>query len=241
MNPVVTLNDLSQGVCTTQTIQPLDPSVLEALKAAVTTQRTVTTISQPVNARTIDNTTLGGGVENQVEFTFTNNTAVTIIYWFTALFNETGSPSDFAIAGNSAVDYPAAQGSGPHPENGGSDLRVFNLKAIANPGGYLIGKVEITTSSAGQQRNQQLVVNTQDVSQDQCNSRRLPPLCPACPNNTVDSDTWTTEFRCPLAVGGNMSFGYPVLAGETVTIRLYVIGEGVGQYKTVGGDCACGV
>jgi len=239
MNPVVTLDELASGVTSCERIQPLDPSVLEALKAAVTTQRTVTTVSQPVNAKTIDNTTLGGGVENQTEFTFTNNTAVTVIYWFTALFNETGDPADFRIAGNSAVDFPAAQGSGVHPEGGGSDLRVFNKKAIANPGGYIVGMVEVTVSTAGSQRNQQLVVNTQDISQDQCNSRRLPPLCDACPNND-NSDTMVLRFKCPLAVGGNMSFGYPVLAGESVTVRVTSIGEGVGQYKTLASaGCGC--
>src|SRR5438067_2253988 len=123
MNPVVTLDDLANGVSSCTTVSPLSPDVINALAASVTTQRTVTTIGPPINARTIDNTTLGGGIENQAEFTFTNNTGVTVTYWFTGLFNEAGDASDFAIAGNSAVDFPAASGSGPHSENGGSDLR----------------------------------------------------------------------------------------------------------------------
>lgn len=240
MNPVVTLEELANGVQSCQTVQPLDPTILEALKAAVTTQRTVTNVSQPVNAKTIDNTTLGSGVENQTEFTFTNGTGVTITYWFTALFNEAGDPADFGISGNSAVDYPAAQGSGTHPENGGSDLRVFNKKAIANPGGYIIGRIEVTVSTAGNQRNQYIVINTQDIAQDQCNSRRLPPLCDSCPNNNNQADTMVLTFKCPVAVGGNMSVGYPVLDGETVTVRVSSIGEGVGQYKTISsGACGC--
>lgn len=237
MNPVVTLDDLANGVSSCTTVQPLDPSVIAALSAAVTTQKQVNSISSPVNAKTIDNTTLGGGIENQTEFTFTNQTGVDIVYWFTGLFNNPGDATDFGIAGNSAFDFPAASGSGTHPENGGSDLRVFNKKVIAT-GGYIVGKVEVTTSNTGNQKNQNLQVITENVANDPCSAKRLAPLCDAC-NNNNNSDTFVATFRCPLAVGGNMSFGYTVLNGQTVTARISSIGEAVSQYKTLGQGCGC--
>lgn len=238
MNPNVTLEELANGVSSCERVMPLDPSVLQALQAAVTTQRTITPISTSVNARTIDNTSLGGGVENQVEFTFTNNTAVTITYWFSALFFEAGDCSAFYVPGNCASDYPAAYGSGANQEGGGSDLYRFNKMALSNPGGFIIGSVEVTTSNTSAQQNQNLRINSQNISQDQCNSRRLAPICDSC-NNNGNSTTFTARFRCPLAVGGNMSFGYDVLPGETVTLRVNVIGVGVGQYKSVASDCGC--
>lgn len=232
------LGNLADGVQVCSTVNPLDPTVIAALASAVTTQKQVTRISSPVVSRTIDNTTLGGGIENQAEFTFTNNTAVPVVYWFTGLFNEPGDASDFGIAGNSAFDFPAAQGSGPHIEGGGSDLRVFNKKVIAT-GGFIIGKVEITTSSTGAQRSQNLLIITENVANDPCSARRLAPLCPACPENNSESDTRIVAFKCPLGVGGEMSFGYTVLPGESVTVRVTAIGEAISQYKSLGGDCGC--
>lgn len=230
------LSNLANGVQVCNTVNALDPTVIAALAAAVTTQKQVTQISSPVNTKTIDTTALGGGVQNQTEFTFTNNTAVPIIYWFTGLFNEPGDASDFGIAGNSAFDFPAAQGSGAHPEAGGSDLRVFNKKAQVI--GYIIGQVEITTSLTAAQQRQELLVNTENVENTPCNSRRLAPICDTC-NNNSNSTTFTARFKCPLAVGGNMSFGYTVLPGESVNIRVTSIGEAVSQFKSLGGDCAC--
>ncbi len=242
MNPDITLEGLSNGYSSCERVNALPADVIAALAASVTTQKTVTQISAPVNARTIDNTTLGGGIENQTEFTFTNDTAVTIIYWFTALFNEPGDASDFSIAGNSAFDFPAAHGtgnaSGVGTENGGAALRVFNKMAIANPGGFIIGLVEITTDLTAAQQNQNLIVVTDDVDNTPCSSRRLAPICDAC-NNNANSTTFTARFRCPLAVGGMMSFGYPVLAGESVTVRVSSIGQGVAQYKSLGNGCGC--
>lgn len=237
MNPVVTLDDLANGVSSCERVMPLDPAVINALVASVQTQKTVNTISNPVVAKTIDNTTLGGGIENQTEFTFTNNTGVDITYWFTGLFNQPGDATDFGIAGNSAFDYPAASGSGPHPENGGSDLRVFNKKVIAT-GGFIVGLVEVTTSNTGTQKQQNLKVITENVANDPCAARRLAPICDAC-NNNANSETFTVRFKCPLAVGGEMSFGYTVEDGETVTVRVSSIGEAVNQYKTLGQGCGC--
>lgn len=239
MNPEITLEGLANGYSSCEKVQPLSPEIIAALAATVTTQKTVTQLSAPVNARTIDNTVLGGGVENQTEFTFTNNTLLPITYFFTALFNEPGDAADFGITQNSAFDYPAAQGSGPHPENGGSDLRVFNKMAIANPGGFLIGQVEVTTSIGTGQQNQNLIIITEDVDNTPCSSTRLAPICDSCYNN-AGSTTFTARFKCPLAVGGMMSFGYTVLPGETVTMRVTSIAQGIGQYKTLASaGCAC--
>jgi len=240
MNPNVTLDELAQGYTSCERVQPLDPSVIAALTAAVTTQKTVNRIGEAVAARTIDNTTLGGGTENQIEFTFTNDTAVTITYWFTGLFNNTGDAVAFGIAGNAARDFPAAHGtgnpSGSGTENGGDKLYVFNKKAEVL--GYLISMVEVTTSNSGNQKTQNLVVITDNFEDTPCSSKRLAPICDGC-NNNSNSDTFTARFRCPLAVGGNMSFGYPVLAGQSVTVRLSAFGEGVAQYKSIGGACGC--
>lgn len=242
MNPDITLEGLSNGYSSCERVNPLDPNVIAALAAAVTTNKTVTQISAPVNARTIDNTALGGGVENQTEFTFTNDTAVTVTYWFTALFNETGDPADFSVPGNSAIDFPAAHGTGNSTgggtENGGAALRVFNKMALANPGGFIVGLVEVTTSNAGNQKNQNLVVITDNVENTPCSARRLAPICDSC-NNNNNSDTFTARFKCPLAVGGMMSFGYPVLTGQSVTVRVTSIGQGVAQYKSLGNGCGC--
>lgn len=241
MNPNVTLDELALGVSSCERVQPLDPTVIAALTAAVTTQRTVNTIGAPVKALTIDNTQLGGGTQNQIEFTFTNDTAVTITYWFTGLFTDAGDAVAFGIAGNAARDFPAAHGTGNPSgvggtENGGAKLYVFNKKASVI--GYLIEMVEVTTSNTGNQKTQNLIVITDNFEDTPCTSKRLAPICDGC-NNNSNSDTFTARFRCPLAVGGNMSFGYPVLSDESVTIRLNGLAEGVAQYKSLSGGCGC--
>lgn len=215
---------------------PISADVLAALASLATSTKKVTQISSPVVARTIDLSTLMAGTENEPEFTFTNNTGVTVVYWFSALYNTPGSATDFALAGNSAVDFPAAHGSGPAPENGGSDLRVFNKKVIA-VGGFVVARVQIVAPSTGSQKNQRLILNTNNIANDPCTGRVLPPLCDAC-NNNGDSDQFVANFAGPIGVGAMSSFGYPVLTGIEVTVRVSVLGQAVNQFAAIGtGTC----
>lgn len=235
---MTTLENLASGYKTCAVTNPLPAEVLAALAASVTTQQQITRISQPIDARTVDLSTLSGGEQNVTELTFTNNTAVKVVYWITPLFNQPGDAVDFGLTDPSAFDFPAAQGGGAEPAAGGSQLRVLN-KQIENVAG-IVGRIEITTSNVGGQKNERLIINTTNFANDACNSRRLPPLCPACPENGADSDIRVILFACPLGAGGFSSFGYPVLPGETVTIRIHWIAQEVQQFKTlINGDCAC--
>lgn len=226
------LDQLAAGYVSKSCPTPLSPEVLAALAATVSTGKKVQQISTPVNAKTIDLGSLAIGTENEPEFTFTNNSGVTVVYWFSALYNTPGSASDFGVSGNSAVDYPGANGSGPHSENGGSDLRVFNKKVIA-VGGFVVAKVQVTTAAAGSQKNQRLIINTNNVANDPCTGRILAPFCDTCNNNSND-DQFVATFNGPIGVGAMSSFGYPVLDGQEVTVRLFVIGQAVNQYKSIG-------
>lgn len=230
------LSSLANGYVEKSCPTPLSAEVLNALAASVSQTKKVTQISTPVVAKTIDLASFAAGTENEPEFTFTNNSGVTVVYWFSALYNTPGSANDFGIDGESAVDYPAAQGSGNAIENGGSDLRAFNKKVLA-VGGFIVSRIQIVASSTGTQKNQRLIINTNNVAGDACTGRVLAPLCDTC-NTNGDSDQFTANFAGPIGVGAMSSFGYPVLTGQTVTVRVNIIGQAVNQFSAIGnGTC----
>ncbi len=237
MNPNDVLDGLSNGLATCNVNTPLDPSVIAAIANASVQQKAVTRIGTPAVAKTVDLGTLSGGTQNQTEFTFTNNTAQTIVYWFTSLFANPGQPFNRSI-NNSAVDFPAAQGTGQTLEGGGGDLANFNAFILAN-GGAIIGKIEVESVATGSQKTQQLIVRTDNITDQPCSANRFAPFCDSCYNNN-GSDTFVATFKCPLGVGGGSSFGYPVLAGQSVTFRITSIATAINQFAALpGGDCGC--
>jgi len=230
------LASLANGYVEKSCPMPLSAELMASLAASVSQTKKVTQISTPVVAKTIDLASFAAGTENEPEFTFTNGAGVTVVYWFSALYNTPGSANDFDISGESAFDYPAAHGSGNAIENGGSDLRAFNKKVIA-VGGFIVRRVQVVTAAAGSQKNQRLIINTNNVAGDACTGRVLAPLCDAC-NNNSESDQFVANFEGPIGVGAMSSFGYPVLDGQEVTVRVAIIGQAVNQFSAIGnGTC----
>lgn len=239
MNPNDVLNNLSQGVVTVNCPAPLDPAVLNALVASTQSQRTVTTIAAPTKTSTVDLSNLVAGTDNRPQFTFDNASGVPATYWFSPYLRVAGDATAFNAPGNSANDFPAAGGSGANHDNGGSDLYAFNTKSYTNPGGFVIGKIQMTVAiaSATQQRQPLLIFNT-NVQNDPCTARAVAPTCDTC-NNNAASTTFTATFNGPFGVGGNSSVGYIVQDGQSVTAELWVIGQGVGQYTGLGNGLSC--
>lgn len=232
------LNGLANGVVTSACPMPIDPAILAALAASVQAQRTVTTIAAPTKTSTIDLANLVAGTDNRPQFTFDNASGVPATYWFSPYLRTAGDAIAFGAPGNSADDLPAAGGSGPIHDNGGSDKYAFNTKAYTNPGGFVIGKVQITTSIVGTQQRQPLLIFNTNVQNDPCTARSVAPICDAC-NNNNNSTTFTANFNGPFGVGGNSSIGYVVQDGQSVTVELWVIGQGVGQYTGLGNGTTC--
>lgn len=241
MNPNDVLGNLANGLSVCNTVRPLSADVLAALAATVTSQPAVTRIGTPVVSNPIDLGTLGSENQNQTEFTFTNDTAQTITYWLTTLFNRAGQPADYGIL-DSAVDFPAAHGSGSigNPqsiENGGAGLRVFN-NFVESLRSVIIGRIEIETGVTGSQSRQNLITRTDNITDNTCNSNKLVPFCSTCDNN--NTTTFVATFRCPQGLGMGYSLGYKVLAGQEVTFRVTTIGVPVDDYVSLGfGDCGC--
>lgn len=239
MNPEITLDNLSNGLATCRVNTPLDPNLIAAIASASVQNVATTRIGAPVAARTVNLADLSGGTQNQTEFTFTNSGPTTVTYWFTSLFGETGQPGMRNI-NDSAVDRPTALGSsisnGMTP-NGGDNLFNFNRFILAT-GGAIVSRVEVTTAAGTGQQNQSLIVRNDYVTDVPCSAPRFAPICDNC-YNSAGSTSFTAAFRCPLGVGGGSSFGYPVLPGETVTIRLTTMAVAVNQYVALPGSECC--
>lgn len=204
------------------------PIVVQQQSAPVVQQ-----ITTPITGRTVDLGALAQGTSNSTNFTFTNNTAATVNYWFSTLFMQPGDAQAFGIAGNSARDFPDALGDvgpGTHQTNGGDHLSDLNQMALSLRG-LIVSKVTVQGSGTGSAQSlQELLINNQNLNGDSCVSRILPGICDACINNT-DGTTFTKTFNGPIGYGGLTSFGYPVLTGETVQVRLYFMAQGIGQFE----------
>lgn len=235
---MTTLENLASGYKTCAVTNPLPPEVLAALAASVTTQQQVTRTGTPVDARTVDFDSLHGGEENVTELTWTNNTAVPVIYTIGGLITEPGDAIDFGLAGNFSYDFPAAQGSGAEPAAAGSDNRVLNKKLQLVPA--IIGRLSIRVSSVGAQKNERLIIYSNNFANDSCLRRVLPPECLACPGENGESDTRLVSFACPRGVGEFNTIGYTLLPGQSATVQIHWIARAVHQFKSLtNGDCAC--
>lgn len=211
----------------------------------VVTQTTAPQVQQimtPATGRTIDLGSLAQGTSNSTNFTFTNNTLATVTYWFSTLFMQPGDAAAFGIAGNSARDFPDALGDvgpGTFQTNGGDHLSDLNQMALSLRG-LIVSRVTVTgTGSGSAQSTQELQINNQNLNGDQCASRILPGICDVCPTGN-DGTTFSKTFNGPIGYGGLTSFGYPVLAGQTVQVRLHFMAQGIGQFEPLadtGGTC----
>lgn len=198
-----------------------------------TTAPVVQQISTPAVGRVVDLSALAQGTDNESSFTFTNNTAVDINYWFTTLWMRPGTAQDFGVPGNSAFDFLDALGTAsPGVDNtaGGARLQDTNQMALSL-GGFIVGRVTVTGTGVGSpQSTQELTIINQSVNLDPCTGRILPGVCDACFNNG-GSTTFTKNFCGPIGYGGLTGFGYTVLAGQTVTLRLAFMAQGIGQFE----------
>lgn len=242
MNPTGNdlLGNLANGVQTCSVPATLDPSVVAALANAVTTQRSIVKTGNPVVTNAIDLGTLNSANLNQWESTFTNNTGATARLVFSTLFGQNGQPADYGIT-DADVDLPAMHGSDNNgnggQENGGASKRTY-LNFIRANVSEIISLLEVETSATGSQQRQNLQLMTNDVTGNSCANNRLVPFCSAC-NNNNNSDTFVASFKCPLPLGRGYSFLYPVLDGQTVTMRITTAGLPVDSYETIGGACGC--
>lgn len=239
MNPNDVLGNLANGVSVCNTGATLDPSVLTALANAVTTQKSVTSIGRTAPTNAIDLKNLSSDNVNMTEFTFTNNTTQTVIYWFTTEFYKTGEPTIYG-ENTSAVDFPLANGSDNNGngfiENGGAKLYFYN-NFVANLRSGIVTNITIETPQ-GLQSRESLILRTDYITANNCSSNRLAPFCSACNND--NSTTFVAEFRCPIPVGMGHSFGYSVRAGVSVTVRVTTGGIPIDSYISLGmGDCGC--
>lgn len=235
MNPNNLIQNLSQGLatCTTQPAQV----IVQSAPVVQTTQ-----IANPAQTGfPIDICSINKG-SNEVVFNFNNQHTETVTYWFGLIGDSQGMANNYNIE-NSALDQPLAFGSGYGTPptafgfpNGGEFLAQFNNTLLWG-GAIIASRLSVSGPSTGPQRSLPLLLFNANINRQQCDLSRQPGLCPVCPQNTIESDTFIVEYST-LAIGRCAAVGVQVAPGAAVEVRISVAGmEQVNMVPVNGGSC----
>lgn len=213
------LQALEQGFVT----RPGDVQDRATLIAAVATTNgpsQVTQIGKPVDFSNINMQGLVDNNDNVIEFDFDNQTGAAQIVYLSALFGLPGEHEGFGLQA-SAVDFASFLETTTMYQANAGQVKGFNSRAKTMP--VIIKSFTIQTSNLAQS-NQKLIVGFTTKTLTKMESSKIPSLCDACYNN--NDNAFTKEFVGPFGVGQSNYIGYKVLAGQTVMVRIELVGEG---------------